>query len=344
MATHRGRPIPFFLDRLDGTAPAARDAVEPEEPELTQASESAGTARNFGPESGGSFFARLQEFRDQLRSSEAKVAEFIEANRERVAGMSIAELAAASETSEATVNRFSRALNYRGYGEMKLDVVRADAVGGRDALSVIKNIPSSIEATDDLTMVASKLVQSMAQGARDAAGAVNYEEVRRAIDTILSADRVYFYGIGGSGYVGDIAYHLFLKAGLVSSSCSDGYLQAVTSVLVTNRDVVIGISDSGVTRDVVSALRNARRCGAATIAMTGRRGTPIEEVADILLLTGSQQIPLYGDFLEARVSQLFIVDLLYIGVLLRDVPKYSRRIEGTAEAIRDRVIHRERDE
>jgi DNA-binding MurR/RpiR family transcriptional regulator len=228
---------------------------------------------------------------------------------------------------------------------MKLDVVRASALGaGADSLGSIKNIPSSIKATDDLGTVGAKLVHSMAQGISNAAAAVNYDEIRRAIDTILSADRVYFYGIGGSGYVADIAYHLFLKAGLVSSSCSDGYLQAVTSVLVTNRDVVIGISESGVTRDIVSALRNARKCGAATIAITGQRGTPIEQVADILLLTGSLEIPLYGDFLEARACQLFIIDLLYIGMLLRDVPTYGRRMEGTADAIRDRAIQRQQDD
>ncbi len=40
--------------------------------------------------------------------------------------------------------------------------------------------------------------------------------------------------------------------------------------------------------------------------------------------------------MEAKIGQLYIIDLLYIGMLLRDVPTSEKRIQKTAMAIWER--------
>ena len=48
-------------------------------------------------------------------------------------------------------------------------------------------------------------------------------------------------------------------------------------------DVALGISTSGRSANVVNAMRRARELGLRTIGLTGERGGPIADVADILL-------------------------------------------------------------
>ena len=50
--------------------------------------------------------------------------------------------------------------------------------------------------------------------------------------------------------------------------------------LVTERDVVLGISTSGQSGNVVEALRKAKDLGAKTIALTGQDGGPMAEISD----------------------------------------------------------------
>jgi RpiR family transcriptional regulator, carbohydrate utilization regulator len=112
---------------------------------------------------------------------------------------------------------------------------------------------------------------------------LDISELNRAIESILKAERIYFYGIGGSGYVARIAHHLFLKAGIFNTACDNGYMQAITADLLSRRDLAIGISHSGETKDVIEALEIAKGKGATTIAITGNKQSTIVSKADINL-------------------------------------------------------------
>jgi D-sedoheptulose 7-phosphate isomerase len=49
-------------------------------------------------------------------------------------------------------------------------------------------------------------------------------------------------------------------------------------------DVVVGITTSGSSRNIVLALEAAKRAGATTIAFSGNGGGPVAEIADIALI------------------------------------------------------------
>jgi D-sedoheptulose 7-phosphate isomerase len=64
-------------------------------------------------------------------------------------------------------------------------------------------------------------------------------------------------------------------------------------------DVALGISTSGRSPNVVNAMRRARELGLRTIGLTGERGGPIREVADILLAVPLEQ--------TARIQEVHLV-------------------------------------
>ena len=98
---------------------------------------------------------------------------------------------------------------------------------------------------------------------------------------------------------------------------------------------MVGISHTGTTLTVADAMLLAQENGATTIAITSDAASEVAQAADVCLTTWSatqQVVPLHGDFLEGRLSQLFLVDLLYVGLLFRAGEKtaHNLRLTGTA--------------
>ncbi len=281
------------------------------------------------------FFENLKQKYSSLRSSEKRVADYISKNPKDIASFSITELAQRCSTSETTVNRLCHSIGYSGYVQMKISLTQ------NLAQSNVKTIPGDIKKGDKIIDAAEKLKYCLTLAIEHTFEILNISEFNRAIESILKAERIYFYGIGGSGYVAQIAHHLFLKAGIFNTACDSGYMQAVTAALLSRRDLAIGISHFGDTKDVVKALEIAKGKGATTIAITGNRKSAIVKNADINLFTFSKEEPIYGDFMEGKASQLFIIDLLYIGILLKNIPAFTNYLEETAKAIWDKSYHHE---
>jgi len=81
-----------------------------------------------------------------------------------------------------------------------------------------------------------------------------------------------------------------------------GYEQVFARYLAAHAragDVLLAITTSGTSRNVVAAAMKARELGARVIALTGRGGTPITEQADIAIVTPAGK---YAD----RVQELHI--------------------------------------
>jgi len=61
--------------------------------------------------------------------------------------------------------------------------------------------------------------------------------------------------------------------------------------LVTGKDVVIGISTSGASPNVIEALATAKAKGARTIGLTGDQGSRMTEVTDLVIAVPSDDTP-----------------------------------------------------
>lgn len=61
--------------------------------------------------------------------------------------------------------------------------------------------------------------------------------------------------------------------------------------LVQAGDIVIGISTSGNSANIIAAIKTAKKKGAKTIGLTGGNGGKLIEVADLVLVVPSESIP-----------------------------------------------------
>ena len=82
---------------------------------------------------------RIHAFYYQLTASERKVADFVLANHDRVQYMSITQLAEECGTADATISRFCRNLNLKGFNAFKLELALYSAGSVKKKKNVFSN-------------------------------------------------------------------------------------------------------------------------------------------------------------------------------------------------------------
>ena len=280
----------------------------------------------------GDLLSRIQNRYDKLRNSERIVADFLRERHGTRLDASITELARTLGVSEATISRVSRALGYSGFQDMKLSLAQS-ASAGRTAYA---NVPVQISQDDSVVDISAKLSALFAKGLFETQKLLDRDRVERAVEALYGAKRIIFAGVGGAAAICDEAAHLLIKAGFNAAAYRDGYTQTIAASTLMEQSVLVGISHTGTTETVAIALRIARQSGAKTIAITSDPKSVVAESADIVLATWNSDdpvIPLYGDFLEGRINQLMLIDLLYLGLLFRAGKSASSALKRTGSAL-----------
>jgi DNA-binding MurR/RpiR family transcriptional regulator len=277
------------------------------------------------------FIQHLQANYSNLRKSEKIIADYLQQHAQERLDFSITELARRLKVSETTISRFCKVIGLRGYQDLKLSV--AASLSTTDEF---KNIPPAIHEGDATPEIGLKLSESLSGSIAKTQQSLNVEDMDNAIDAIARAGQIYLYGIGGSAVIALAAQHLFTKAGLNCVIYTDGYMQTVSASMIKPKMVVLGVSNTGITKHVVDALKIAAKNGAITIGMTSDPESALARVSKICLATPLEYMdtPLYGGAIDAKVCQLYLVDLLYLGVLFKLGKSLKRNLEATASALR----------
>src|SRR5690606_23203913 len=106
----------------------------------------------------------------------------------------------------------------------------------------------------------------------------------QAVALLLEArGRVVVSGIGKSGHIGRK-----IAATLASTGTPAFFVHAAEAVhgdlgMITAHDVILALSHSGTTDELLTILPLARRMGARIIALTGNAASPLAALADVFL-------------------------------------------------------------
>lgn len=276
---------------------------------------------------------RIQAQYADLRKSEKVVADYLRRHSTDKLQQSITEFAKTLGVSDATVSRFSRALGYSGYPDLKLAL--AEASGSVDRNSVV-NIPSELDRNDPLITLSAKLSVLLSNSILGTQKLLDEQLLEQCVGELRSCDQVVLIGVGGAAAICMEAAHLFTKAGVDAKSYDDGYNQIVAAANISKNSLMIGISHTGTTADIGNALTLARKNGASTIAITSEPHSLVGKSAARTLLTwnsNTPSVPLYGDFLEGRMSQLFLINMLYVGLIFGSDDSHTQKLKATAEAL-----------
>jgi RpiR family transcriptional regulator, carbohydrate utilization regulator len=277
------------------------------------------------------FLQRLQSKYSELRKSEKIIADYLQKHPQQRLDLSITELAKLLQVSETTVSRFCRVIGYQGFQDLKLSMAASS-----NRVNGFQNIPRDIHERDSTADICRKLADSLTRSILQTHQSLNMGDIDSAIDAMVNATQLVFYGIGGSAVVANAGYHLFTKAGLNCAVHTDGYMQTVSASMMNPGGVAVGVSNTGLSKHVVDALTIASTRGAVTIGITSEPESALARASRICLVTPleNKDVPLYGGAIDAKVCQLYLVDLLYVGVLFKLGDVVKRNLKETANALR----------
>ena len=277
------------------------------------------------------FWELLQQHQGDLTKSGRTVAEYLLQHAGEAQYLSISSLAKECCVAEATVFRFCRALGFEGYHEMRIALAQANATGAL----VNQRVPEPDADTATLCEHASALLMTTINGTQNA---LSPEAVDRASELLRKARQGYCLGHGGRMLIANDICARFACISTKIRTAGDSHLQLVTASLMTPEDVVLFVSYSGATRDMLETLRTAKAAGAKIILLTHYEDSPGAKLADVVLLCGAQESPLDSGNIPIKVALLYVAEVLVLRYTMDDPQNVMDAQDRTSEALAVKML------
>lgn len=273
---------------------------------------------------------RIESQLDELRPSEQLVARFVLRHPNLVITLPFPEIAARVGVSQPTVARFCIAAGFKGYRDFKLRLAQSLANG-------VPFIHQDVSAHDSMADVGAKVFDRGIAALLTVRNHLDPGALQQATRLLASAARIEIYGLGNSGIVATDAQHKFFRLGVPVVAYSDPHVHAMSASLLGKRDVVVAISGTGRTRELIRSVEIARNAGASVIAITAS-ASPLAKLATVALLADvPEDLDVYAP-MTTRMVHLVIIDVLSVGMAMEKGPELAERLRRSKAAIAERRI------
>jgi DNA-binding MurR/RpiR family transcriptional regulator len=234
-----------------------------------------------------------------------------------VPALSLVQLAEEAQVHPSAVIHFCEEIGCEGYHALHTALSEIDSVAASVFFEQVNGF--------DLEHIATSVFDDIRKMLDETLESLDLDSVNKAADAILAADGILILGMGTSGSTAqEFAYRL----GWIGVNCKqyvDPHRQLMSVSLLTKDDLVIAVSHSGRTKNIVNCLKVAKERGATTVCITDFPHSPITENADIRLCAVHVENSLGVEMVATRAAHLALVDVIMVTVALRD---RSRAIRG----------------
>lgn len=278
---------------------------------------------------------RIDHVYPSLRPAERAVAQYVRDHLAEAAELTVGQLAEVSHVSEPTVIRFSRKLGFGGYRELRY-VLRHPQAERQATFDPLEGF--DLNPWDNIDDIPRKAVNATKTLLDDLLSSLDHKELRKAVSMITDARLIDIVGVENSLVP---ATDLFTKLSYLGLNCrlnTDAYMQQISAGHLIDTDVTIAFSYSGRSSDTIKAVRLAKSRNARTIVVTNAPDAPICNWADVRLLAGRGDRPIYGNAIFSRTAHIAMVDILYMSVILNDYGRFSTELDRSGRYIQDRGL------
>ncbi|KOO13701.1 RpiR family transcriptional regulator [Vibrio xuii] len=273
--------------------------------------------------------ARIQALLPQLSPSDKLIAEFLLEHPEQVKQLSSPELAKAVGVSQSTIVKFSQKVGFSGFSELKVKLYEGNMTYQPSSR---KAIHGSISRSDDMPVVMDKLLLSKQTSLERTLLLNDDENIKHATLMLHHARKIQIAGVGASSLVAkDLSYKL-MKIGHAVHCEHDAHIQVANASALNENDVLIALSYSGRSREILRVAQIAKGRKAKVITISQLAPTPLDKYADIKLMTAADEEQIRSSSITARDSQLLMTDLLFIA-LTQQEESADQLIEQSKSAV-----------
>ena len=245
----------------------------------------------------------------QLYSAERRIADCILNDVKWASVVTSAQLARASQSSEATVTRLCHKLGFDNYRKFQLALAR-------DVMDQQETETQRSTSPDPLRQALQSVQANRQEEVRATIQALN---LRQAMSVLRSAELIEVEAADNSL---PVAMDASLKLGSLGKRCMTSAVPGRTKAFaatLTERDALLLISNSGRSERLLETARAARERGASVLLITCDRRSPLAAQADHLLLASNRaQRIVATDPVPSLLSSALLVEVLYYLLLTEE--------------------------
>lgn len=268
-------------------------------------------------------YAAIQSQYSTLSKVGKRIADYILADPVHITSISIQQMAAELDIAESSIIRFCKIVGCAGFSEVKLLLAKYSPKS-------VRTIFEDLSETDSISTISKSVFSRNIDTLERALQLLDFEKIEQAVGVLSRAENILILGVGASGTIAEDFYIRLMRIGIRAVSLTDSHLMQIQASQCGPDTAVIAISHTGKTREIVSAVRTARECGAPTIGITGYPDTSLKEVSDICLeLYSPEQL-----FVSPRVAQFSLIDTLYVSLAIRRKDSVVQNIERMNEVLK----------
>lgn len=256
---------------------------------------------------------KLSQSLAELPPSLRKVADYILRHPLKAATLTIEEMAQATATSPAAVNRLAKALDLGGYSGMKAELVATL----QQMVSPVDKLRNELAQRPGGEFGLHEQIQSASSNLATTASNNQAETFEAFVGSLIGARKVYVLGFGNSVYLAGLAASTLVPfcADACAISMEGGNENAAYRLAaITDQDVLLAISLPRYSQDTLQLSRFAHERGATVLAITDSPASPLTPIARHVLFAPADHPVLTS----SSIAVLALIEGLVAGVMARN--------------------------
>lgn len=196
--------------------------------------------------------------------------------------------------SEAALTRFAKKLNLSGYREF--------------VYKYQSSRQSNFKRKKDIGL---PVFDSYREILLKSYNLYNYKDYEKLAEAMLNVDRIYIYGVGSSGYLATEFAQRLIRLGLDAEAITDTHMLLLNSVRLKRDSLVMGISYSGKSIEVIDGLKKAgdKRC--KTVLFVANDSEKWDKYFDFVILVAHKQNLEYSNIISPQFPTMIMLDILF---------------------------------
>ena len=239
---------------------------------------------------------------DSFFESERKIGTYIIQHTAEVVDMTVGELAQACGVSDASVSRFCKKINMKGFHHLKITLAKEISEKGIEEEEVSNDIEQSLK--NILANKVTEITQTVSM--------MDAKQLSEILNKLNIARTVQFFAVGNTIPVAIDGAFKLNQIGIPAVSGTIWETQIGYTYNMTAEDVVIAISNSGESTAVLRALEAAKSAGATTLSITNSEKSSAAQLSDYHITTATREKLFLDGYCFSRVSATTVIEILYL--------------------------------
>lgn len=244
---------------------------------------------------------------DSFFESEQKIGTYIIQHTAEVVDMTVGELAQACGVSDASVSRFCKKINMKGFHHLKITLAKEISEKGIEEEEVSNHI-----SVNDIEQSLKNILANKVTEITQTVSMMDAKQLSEILNKLNMARTVQFFAVGNTIPVAIDGAFKLNQIGIPAVSGTIWETQIGYTYNMTAEDVVIAISNSGESTAVLRALEAAKSAGATTLSITNSEKSSAAQLSDYHITTATREKLFLDGYCFSRVSATTVIEILYL--------------------------------